>query len=163
MTNLVVYGGYDSPHPGRVMDTDQLLMRLQEKGVRNVDIARALGLPESRIPEIKKRTRALKLDEAAKLVQAFRLEQTQEAPPLHPSVLRLAVQYVAVSLGVPLEGRERQIEELSEDLRAFSAFVSDPKVRSSVEAAEGFFQAMRLRRPATGEAARQGSDPGLPN
>lgn len=141
------------------MDTDELLARLQAKGVRNVDMARALDLPESRIPEIKKKTRSLKLDEAAKLVRAFGLEQAGEAIPLHPAVLRLVVLYVATSLGAPVDGREHQIAELSEDLRAFSEYVSDPRVRQSIEAAEGFFQAMRLRRPGAESAGQPENDP----
>jgi hypothetical protein len=163
MTNSVVYRPYDSFHVRPVMDTDELLARLKEKGVRNVDMARALNLPESRIPEIKDKRRALKLDEAAKLARAFALEPTQEASPLPIPILRLVVQYVGLAFGARLEGRERLIAELTEDLRAFSSFASDPKVRSSIEAAETFFQAMRLRRPAAEEEDLQGSDPRLAN
>lgn len=142
-----------------MFDTDELLARLEQMGVRNVDIARALGLPDSRVPEIKRKDRALKLDEAVKLVRAFGLEQDQAALALPVSVLRLLVRYIARELDVPLEGKEDHLEDLVADLRAFSAFVADPKVRSSVEAAEGFFQAMRLRRPRAASATRKGSDP----
>jgi len=54
---------------------------------------------------------------------------------------------------------EPALQELAEDLRAFSVFAANPKVRQSVEAAEGFFQALQLRRPEAEEEARQGSDP----
>lgn len=142
-----------------MFDTDELLARLDQKGVRNIDIARALGLPDSRVPEIKRKDRALKLDEAVKLVRAFGLEQDQAVVALSPAVLRLVVRYIAMELDAPLEGKEARLEELTADLRAFSAFVADPKVRSSVEASEGFFQAMRLRRPKSGASARKESDP----
>jgi hypothetical protein len=142
-----------------MFDTDELLTRLRERNVKNVDIARALDLPDSRVPEIKDKRRALKLDEAVKLVRAFQLEQDQAASPLPPQVLRLLVRYIALQLGVPLETDDPQVEELAADLRAFSAFVADPKVRRSIEAAEGFFEAMRLRRPRADKEARQESDP----
>jgi hypothetical protein len=140
-----------------VLDTDQLLARLEEKGVRNVDIARALGLPDSRVPEIKRKERALKLDEAVKLVRAFGLEQGQTVAPLPPAVSRLVVRYVAESLGASPE--DEHLADLAEDLRAFSEFVADPKVRRSLEAAESFFQAMRLRRPRAEREAAPQSDP----
>ena len=159
ITNWVVESSYDLRHPATMFDTDELLARLEQKGVRNIDIARALGLPDSRVPEIKRKDRSLKLDEAVKLVRAFGLEQDQAQQALPVSVLRLAIRYIALELDVPLEGKEDRLEELAADLRAFSAFVADPKVRSSVEASEGFFQAMRLRRPRAESTARKGSDP----
>jgi antitoxin component HigA of HigAB toxin-antitoxin module len=142
--------------PNKVLDTDELLARLLDRGIKNVEIAKALGLPDSRIPEIKDKRRALKLDEAVKLVRAFGLEQDFRADPLPASVMRLAVQYVASELGVRLPNQ--QLEDLSEDVRAFFEFVADPKVQQSVEAAEMFFQAMRLRRPRPVEAAPPGND-----
>jgi hypothetical protein len=144
-----------------VLDTDELLSRLDARGVRNIDIARALGLPDSRVPEIRKKTRALKLDEAVKLVRVFSLEQEVPAAPPPDSILRLVVRYVAEQLGVhPQNG---QLEELTQDVRAFSAFVADPRVRRSVEAAEGFFQALRLRRPEPEPTGQQGTDRGRPS
>jgi hypothetical protein len=143
--------------PG-VLDTDELLMRLKDRGVRNIEIARVLGLPDSRIPEIRDKRRALKLDEAAKLVRAFELEPDREAQPLPPSIIRLSIQYVAQRLGVPEERSQPQLDDLTEDLRAFSLFVAEPKVRRSIEMAEGFFRAMLLRRPAVEEEARPGND-----
>ena len=142
-----------------MFDTDELLARLKAKGVKNVEIARALDLPDSRVPEIKDKRRTLKLDEAVKLVRAFGLEQDQAALPLPPQVIRLLVRYVAMQIGAPLEQDDPRLEELTADLRAFSAFVADPKVRRSIEAAEGFFEAMRLRRPIAEPEARQGTDP----
>jgi hypothetical protein len=150
---------YALRHAFRMLDTDELLARLDEKKVRNIDIARALGLPDSRVPEIRRKERALKLDEGAKLVRAFELEPSPTGVSLQPAMIRLAIQYIALELGVPPEANQSQIEELTEDLRAFSEFVSDPKVRRSVDAAEGFFQAMRRRRPAASEEARPGTDP----
>lgn len=142
-----------------MLDTDSLLRKLDERQIRNVDIARALNLPDSRIPEIRKKTRALKLDEAAKLVQVFQLESNQEASPLPPAILRLVVQYVALRMGVQESRIQAHADEVTEDLRAFSEFASDPKVRRSIEAAEGFFRAMLLRsRPSAESEARSEND-----
>jgi hypothetical protein len=139
-----------------MLDTDELLGRLESRGVRNIDIARALGLPDSRVPEIRRKERALKLDEAVKLVRAFGLESDRTPDPPPTPILRLAVRYVAGELGV--HPSEEQVEELAQDVRAFAEFVADPKVRRSVDAAEGFFRAMRLRRPAALKAVPQESD-----
>lgn len=157
-TNCVKDEFYESGYSPVMLDTDELLARLEERGIRNVQIAKALGLPDSRIPEIRRKERALKLDEAVKLVRAFELEQGSEAEPLHPKMIRLSVLYVAAVLGVPLERTEAQMEDIVATLRAFSLFVADPKVRRSVEAAEGFFQAMILR-PRSGSEALPGNDP----
>lgn len=141
-----------------MMDTAELLARLEARGVRNVEIARTLDLPDSRVPEIKDRRRALKLDEAAKLVQAFGLEPDRAAPPLPPSVLRLVVRYIADELGVDIRGQEAHLSEIAEDVRAFAEFVADPKVRESTEAAETFFRAMKLRRPGAEARGRSEND-----
>jgi hypothetical protein len=140
-----------------MLDSDQLLHLLEQKKVRNIDIARALGLPDSRIPGIRRKDRKLTLDEGAKLVRAFALEQDQGAPPIPPAILRLIVLHIARELGSDPD--DNRLEELAQDLRAFSEFVADPKVRRSLNAAEAFFQAMRLRRPKSGSAAPQRSDP----
>lgn len=140
-----------------MLDTDQLLAMIEERGIRNVDIARALGLPDSRVPEIKQKKRALKLDEGVKLARAFGLEPNRPVAPLPPAVSRLVVRYIAQELGMSPD--DRHLEELSADLRAFSEFVADPKVRRSLDAAESFFQAMRLRRPAAEREAERESDP----
>jgi hypothetical protein len=146
-----------------VLDTDELLAKLEAKGVRNVEIARVLDLPSSRVPEIKTKRRRLTLDEGAKLVQAFGLESGSVASPLPLPVLRLVVQYVALRMGVP-EGRIHGLsDEVTADLQAFSEFVSDPKVRRSIEAAEGYFRALLRPRPQAVSEARQGTDPELPN
>ena len=160
MTNYVVDGPYDWRHPSRMLGTDELLERLKHKGVRNVEIARVLDLPDSRIPEIRDRRRALKLDEAVKLVRAFELEQ--DGAPVQPvpqAILRLLVQYIALRLGTPEARLRSHLDELTEDMRAFSEFASDPKVRRSIEAAEGFFRAMLLRRPGAESEVEQESGP----
>jgi sugar phosphate isomerase/epimerase len=156
---MTIYGvapRYDSAQRAGVLDTDELLHRLEDRGIRNVDIARVLGLPDSRIPEIRDKRRAIKLDEGAKLTRAFGLEPVHKADPLPASVVRLLVRYMAAELRA--DTTEEHLADLAEDVRAFAEFVADPKVRSSVEAAEAFFQAMRLRRPKAEAEGRSEND-----
>jgi predicted XRE-type DNA-binding protein len=142
-----------------------LLARLEallgEKKISQADIARAIDIHPSGVTSLlKPGGRKLKLDEAVKLVEAFDLESppSQRVPPLSGRISRLIVMYVAGELGVSQESHREQLEELAEDVRAFAELVADPKYRDSVEAAEAFFQAMRLRRPKPGQADPQGSD-----
>lgn len=146
-TASVVYGDATVVQPRLVLTTIELLARLKERRVRNGQIAKALDITPSRVTEIMKGDRSIKLDEAAKLVVAFDLEEGPFPPVagVPPAVARLIVRYIAGEL--ELYPAEQQIADLAEDVRAFSEFVLDPKVRNSVESAEAFFQAMRLRRP----------------
>jgi hypothetical protein len=151
----VIYPLVDNRQPVGVLTTKELLARLRDKGVRNADIARALDVTPSRVTEMYGGTRALKLDEAVRLTEAFDLEPepSQKVAPLPGPVAQLIVQHIARELGQPLAPDAQQVRELAEDLRAFSEFVTDPKVRESIDLATAFFQALRLRRPAPVEAS----------
>jgi hypothetical protein len=121
-----------------VLGTDEILARLRAKKIRNVDIARALELPDSRVPAIFRKERRLTLEEGVRLVEAFGLE---EAPlsPLPPSILRLVALHIARSLGAETGPEDARMRELLADLEAFSRFVADPQVRESIAAAERSF------------------------
>lgn len=160
--NSVIYPAGCLRQPNLVLTTGELLARLDEKGVRNADIARVLNVSPSRVTEIKKGDRRIQLDEAAKLVVAYSLESPpapQKVVPLSDRVTRLLVEYVALELGCDPELHHARIAELTKDVRAFAALVADPKVRESEEAAEMFFQALRLRRLASEEEAPEETDP----
>lgn len=134
-------------HSACVLDSNQLLARLADLEVKNVDIARVLRIPESRVSEMRAGKRRIKLDEAVKLVEAFRLEEASQEgaiTPLTTPIARLLVLHVSSSVGAELP--EEQVVELAADLRAFATFVSDPQVRDSVQAAGGFLKALQLRR-----------------
>jgi predicted XRE-type DNA-binding protein len=143
-------------HPKRVLDRSELLARLNAKidakQVRNRDVARVLDLPSSRIPELLRGERKLYYDEGAKLIEAFELEPSPLGP-LPPSTVRLVVRYLAEELGVPLREDDPHLSEIVADLQAFARFVANPQVRESIEAAEHFFRAMKVRRqePASAE------------
>ena len=147
----VIYPPSDSVHPRVVLTTQELLRRLEERGIRNADIARALKITPSRVTEMHKGIRAIKLDEAAKLVSEFDLESApaQRVSPLPAPVSRLLVLYIAAELGADLDLDNGRLRELTEDVRAFAEFVADPQVRGSIDSATAFFQALRLRRSVT--------------
>lgn len=150
----VIYPPSGFVQPRVVLTTQELLRRLVDRGVKNADIARTLNITPSRVTEMHKGLRAIKLDEAAKLVEAYNLEQ-EPAPrvsPLPASIARLIVLYVAAELGVDLQAQAPLVRELSEDVRAFAEFVADPQVRESTDAAAAFFQALRLRRSVSESA-----------
>lgn len=154
----VIYGRRSLPQCRRVLRTADILRLLEEKGVPRTEIAETIKIGKSRVTELYKGERTLKLEEAATLVEKYDLE-SESAPqvqPLPASIYRLACQYVAQELGVaPPPGL---LDELALDMRAFVAHVRDPKVRGSIEAAEAFFRAMQLRRPDQPTEDRQESN-----
>lgn len=154
----VLYRERPMRHSSGMFTTAKLLDELRRRGIRNGDVARALDVHPSRVTEIYKGERVVKLDEAAKIVEAFGLESpvVQKVPALPGPVARLIVLYLAEELKV--RPSPHRVAELSADIRAFAEFVADPKVRQSVESAEAFFQAMRLRRPEIETEDPQGSD-----
>lgn len=161
----VIYLTDVNGHSNWVMGKGALLALMRERDIRNKDIAAALKLSPSRITELYNGGRDLSLDEAVTLVETFGLDQPQApqqspAPPvsaLPASVARLIVQYLANELNA--QDNPDLLAELAEDVRAFAQYVTDPKVRDSVEAAEAFFQAMRVRRPSPAQADRSETDP----
>jgi len=140
-TNCALEPRYDSRHPFLVLTKIELLTALQKNCVKNTEMMAALDLESSRVSEImravngsSRKPRELSYDEGVRLIRAFGLEQTPEAPPaLPPSTLRLVVRHLALKLGA--SATEDQIAELAKDLRAFSEYVASPKVRQSIEAA----------------------------
>jgi hypothetical protein len=138
-----------------VLDRSELLTRLNEKidakQVRNVDVAKALDLPSSRIPELLRGERKLYYDEGVKLIEAFGLEPSPLGP-LPPATVRLVVRHLAEELGVPLQEDDPRLREIVADLQAFARFVANPQVRESIAAAEHFFAAMKVRRPEPASA-----------
>lgn len=161
ISHSVVADDYFRVHSGRVITREQLLQRLNAlvdgKKIKNVDIAKALDLPDSRIPALLRGERRIYFDEATRLVEAFGLEPALPERLLPASVLRLGVRHVALKLDAPLN--EPVLEDLAEDLRAFFEFASGPTGRPTVEAAEVFFRALQIRRREPQEGAPQESDP----
>jgi transcriptional regulator with XRE-family HTH domain len=156
LTASVIYPPVSVGQGGNMITTVELLAQLKAKNISNADVARTLGLAPSRITEMRKGERALKLEEAVKLVAVYGLSEqapSQRVSPLPAPISRLVVRYLAAELGA--SPTEEQVAELAEDVRAFAEFVADPQVRESLDSAEAFFRAMRLRRPVS-EPASQG-------
>jgi hypothetical protein len=148
-TDCVISDVYGFGQTGGVLTTVELLSRLEEKGVVRADIARALNVAPSRVTEMFKGERAIKLDEAAKLVSQFDLESppSRRVSPLPDPVARLIVRYIAEELECPAE--DPRLQDIAEDVRAFAEYVTDPKVRGSIDLQAAYFEVMRLRRRAT--------------
>jgi hypothetical protein len=148
LTKCVISPFYGMRQAQGVLTTVELLARLEEKGIKNADIARTLKVTPSRITEMKKGERTIKLDEAAKLVSEFDLEAPAQPPAQRVAVLpqeasRLLVRYIAEELACPVA--EQRLQEIAGDVRAFAEYVTDPHVRGSLELLTGFFDVMRLR------------------
>jgi Mn-dependent DtxR family transcriptional regulator len=140
-------------HLPDMIGSGELLARLKEVGARPTEIARAMGVAPSRVTELYNGTRQLKLDEAVKLVDAFKIEDgASRLNPVSTPIARLIVLHLAHSLGSAVDDSE--VTELAEDLRAFSAFATNPRMRESLDAVEAFFESLRLRRQAALEDAR---------
>lgn len=160
IAECVIYRSGSMMQRKSMLTTVELLNRLEQRGIKNHQVASCLGVSPSRVTEMRKGVRAIKLDEAAKLVAAFELEEPQipaRVSPLPAPISLLVVTYVAGELGVS-QADPAQLEDIAQDVRAFAEFVSDPQVRESIGAAETFFQAMRLRRPKPESTAQQGND-----
>lgn len=159
ITHSIVAQDLFRVHSTCVITREQLLARLNELvkagEIRNVDIARVLELPDSRIPALLRGERRIYFDEATRLVSSFGLERGRKR--LESSVMRLAVRHVSSALKA--EPDEARVADLAEDLRAFFEYVADPKVQDNLTAVEAFFQAMRLRRPASPAETPPESDP----
>jgi transcriptional regulator with XRE-family HTH domain len=140
-------------HLPDMIGSGELLARLKEAGARPTEIAKAMGVAPSRVTELYNGTRQLKLDEAVKLVDAFKLDESPaRLNPVSTPIARLIVLHLAHSLGS--EVGDSEVTELAEDLRAFSAFATNPRMRESLDAVEAFFESLRLRRQAALEDAR---------
>lgn len=150
-----------------MLTTAEILRELESRNIPKTEIAKAINLGKSRVTELFQniaddptgKPRKLTHDEAVKLVQAFELEQDPPAVPLPASICRLLARHVARKMGVVLEENDPRLAALVADLQAFSRFVSEPRVRQSLEMAEGFFRAMNLLHSEGAEAAPPGTDP----
>jgi len=126
-------------HAVRMFDTETLLEMLKARGIKNADIARAVGLPSPRITEMFNRTRKINLDEAKRIVEAFRLDEPEQSDPLSEGVARLLALHVANRVGRPLLPEDGTVQELAEDLQAFARFAWHRRTHLTAEATQGFF------------------------
>jgi hypothetical protein len=132
-------------HSRAMFSASELLSLLRGKGVTNATIARVLELPSSRVAELYNGKRRLQLDEAKRLVEEFQLSETP-LNPLSEPVARLLAIWAVRKLGAAIDPADARVEDLAQDLRVFSEFVTDPQVRENPDAVQGFFRALELAR-----------------
>lgn len=125
-----------------MLGQDEILEALKE--VPKVEIARVIGAAGSRVTELYKGERRLKLDEAQKLVAHYGLH---EQGGLSEPVARMAVLWVAESLGKALRPSDQQLEELALDLQALSEFAARPEARKSLDRVAGFLDGRKRASP----------------
>lgn len=150
ITMFGVEGYVESAQNAPMLSADELLTLLRERGVKNAQIERVLKLPSSRVSELFKGERQLKLHEYKKLVEEFKVEET--APPLSEPIARLMVLYAAERLGTEMLPEDPQVGELAQEFAALSRFAADPDVRPSLDAFQAFLHGLRLGRDRTSAA-----------
>ena len=128
-----------------IVNTRQLLDELEERGVRNVDIAHALKLSQTRASEIRKGDRRLMFDEGMRLIEEFGLQE--KSGQISSQVAVLAVAHIAGTLGMEIDGT--RLSDLAGDLQALIAFAADPRVSS--DALEAFSRGLLVRRQLPAE------------
>ena len=130
-----------------MFDTKGLLAALKVRNITQAQISRALGLPSSRIAEIFGGRRQVKLDEAAKLVEAFDLEPEQMVSNLfNEHIARLLVLHILIRAGVRVDPAGPMVAELAADLQAFVRFVQRLHAQPSQDAVVGFLEGRRSGR-----------------
>lgn len=134
----------ETRHTLPMWSSGELLARLEARGVRKIDIARALGLDPSSVTAIFKGKRRIALDEGKKLVEHFGLDE--EIPLPSEAVIRVVVRHMLEMFNLDPGEKDDRLAEVTSDFRAFMAFTVDPKRCDSVEQAEAFFKALSLRR-----------------
>lgn len=123
-----------------MLDTAQLLNRMERRGITRADIARVLRLAPPRVTEMYKGERAVKLDEAKKLVDHYALDEADTVTPMSEPVSRLLILHVARALKATVSPEDERLEGLAQDLRAFARFAADLQDKLSVDAASGFLR-----------------------
>lgn len=131
-------------HGSEMFGTDELLSAIEARGISQVEMARVLRLPSSRISEMYAGKRQVKLDEAKKLVDAFGLEDQPAIPPISEQTARILILHVANQLGAAMP--DELLQELALDFQAFSRFARAHLPAPSPESTLGFLAGRRSDR-----------------
>jgi transcriptional regulator with XRE-family HTH domain len=138
-----------------VHSQDEILTELLARGITQVQIAEALGIARPNAnklfnPAAKTgKKRVLSYDEGVTLIEKFELDRPDDAPvePMAVPVARLAVQYVAQQLGVKIDPDDERVEDLAQDIRAYSEFVAAAQIGENPDRAQGWLDGRRSRLP----------------
>ena len=143
-----------SRHQAWVLSAQDILDRLKAAGITHERIARVLGVSTPNAtrlynPDPKTgKCRKLGYDEGVSLVVEFGLEDSHDETPIEPMavpVARLAVQYVAQQLGAKIDPDDERVEDLAQDIRAYSEFVAAAQIGDNQERAQGWLDGRRSR------------------
>jgi hypothetical protein len=143
-------------HQAAMRDAEEILEALKQRGVKQERIAEVLGIARPNVTRLyapdprtgKKRT--LSYDEGQTLIETFGLDQDddgQSVEPMSVPVARLAVQYVAQQLGVKIDPDDARVEDLAQDIRAYSEFAASSQIGENLDRAEGWLDGRRSRAP----------------
>lgn len=151
-TFALAYAG-ESAHLAAMRSTSDILAALKDKGVTHERIGVVLGITTPNATKLYNpasktgKPRKLSYDEGLKLIEEFGLsEAPANLEPLSEPVARLVVLHVANVLGASPSADV--LDELAQDVAAFSEFVADPHARQSAEQVTGFLRALRSPRRA---------------
>jgi hypothetical protein len=141
-------------HKRPVLGSIEILRELERLNVDRKEIAKLLDIDAGAVTRLfyalrdnpPQTPRKLQHDEAVKLVEKYRLEQSPPVPPLPGAVWRLVARHASLRLGLSLEEDDQRVRDVAADLAAFSRFVRNPRVQGSIDAAQNFFEAMQSRR-----------------
>jgi DNA-binding transcriptional regulator LsrR (DeoR family) len=138
-----------------VLRQSDILAELTARGINQGQIAEALGIARPNAnklfnPATKTgKTRTLTYDEGVTLIERFNLDQPDDVPvePMAVPAARLAVQYVAQQLGVRIDPDDERVEDLAQDIRAYSEFVAAARIGENQDRAQGWLDGRRSRSP----------------
>lgn len=154
ITTLVIDGFAATRHPTVMLGTRELLERLDARKIVRAEIARVINVAPARVTEMFKGARAIKLDEAKRLVEHYGLDEDDPITALSEPVSRLLVLHVARALKAHVSPEDQRVEELAQDLRAFSRFASDRQDEVSSDMASGFLRGRQPEPPRLRQASR---------
>ena len=146
LENEVIVG-----QPAGMLSTYELRALLRQRKIKGGEVATVLGVTKAVVSRIYSGKRPLKLDEARRLIEHFKLTETSPGSlsPLTLPVSRLLILYLGNRLGVKIDPDDPRLAELAQDFRSFSIFALDPRLGESTEAVEGFLQGLRLKQNTT--------------
>jgi transcriptional regulator with XRE-family HTH domain len=138
-----------------VIDTAELLARLKAREISQAAVARALNLDPAQISKLYSGIRQIKLDEAKRLVEAFRLDDKSVAPPINEQTARLLILHVADTLGIDLPPSDERVATLAADFQAFSQFARGRLPSPTPDATAGFLTGRATARSPRGPSSQQ--------
>lgn len=150
-------------HAEQMLSQEDILSQLSARGITQGDIGAALGINRTNANKLFNpvaktgKTRSLTWDEGVALIETFGLDRSEETaepgeldasddtPPALMGVqaARLVVQYVAQQLGVKIDPDDGRVEDLAQDIRAYSEFVASAQVGENPDRAQGWLDGRR--------------------